>query len=156
MGLLDDIGKSINKVGKKTSEMASSAKLKLEINKHKSNIDKKYEALGARIYFLSKENLDRDEVVDMIIEDIDGLNLAIMNLEKEIEAIITETLITDHEECSSCGVILAEGVKYCNACGARRISDIEKKVCPNCQAEVGRVKFCNECGASVNHYDDHM
>lgn len=150
MGFLDDLGKSLNKMGKKTSEMANSAKLKLEITKNKSNIDKKYEELGARIYFLSKEGLNHDESVDKIIADIDQLNLNIVNLEKEIEAIAKEDAGEMLESCRNCGSDLTGEEKFCAECGTpiEEVVD-EAKTCPNCEAEVGDAKFCNSCGTSL-------
>jgi len=158
MGFLDDLGKSLNKVGKKTSEMASGAKLKLEITKNKSNIDKKYEELGARIYFLNKEGLEPDESISEMINAIDDMFLAIENLEKEIADIATEQSDGATENtCKHCGVTLAEGTKFCGSCGGKVeetkevVEEVitEKKLCPNCQAEVGEAKFCNSCGTSI-------
>lgn len=165
MGFLDDLGKSLNKVGKKTSEMASGAKLKLEITKNKSNIDKKYEALGARIYFLSKEGLAPDESIGEIIAAIDELFLAIENLENEIADITKEKNIeVDGLTCSKCGIELAEATKFCGSCGEKieikvelkedveakeEVETIKQKLCPNCQTEIGDSKFCNSCGTSI-------
>jgi len=166
MGFLDDLGKSLNKVGKKTSEMASGAKLKLEITKHKSNIDKKYEELGSRIYFLSKEGLAPDESISEIITSIDDMFVAIENLEKEIAAIATEDNKEVAEEdfkCKNCGEALAKGTKFCGSCGEKVeeetatpepveevVVENTKKLCPNCQAEIGDAKFCNSCGTSID------
>jgi len=158
MGFLDDLGKSLNKVGKKTSEMASGAKLKLEITKHKSNIDKKYEELGARTYFLNKEGLELDESIAEMISAIDEMFLAIENLEKEIADMAKEQ---DDEPaantCKQCGATLAGDTKFCGSCGGKveEIEEVaedvieEKRLCPNCQAEVGEAKFCNSCGTSL-------
>jgi len=147
MGFLDDLGKSLNKVGQKTSEMANEAKLKLEITKNKSNIDKKYEELGARIYFLAKENMEPDESVTTIIEEIDQLFLNIANLEKELSDGVQEEAVQANL-CKNCGAELAEGVKFCGSCGAQA-EEVSKKLCPNCGAEVGESKFCNSCGTSL-------
>ncbi|MCH4886793.1 zinc ribbon domain-containing protein [Acidaminobacter sp. JC074] len=148
MGFLDDLGKSLNKVGQKTSEMANEAKLKLEITKNKSNIDKKYEELGARIYFLAKENMEPDESVATIIEEIDQLFLNIANLEKELSDGLQEEEAVESNLCKNCGAALAEGVKFCGSCGAQ-VEEESKKLCPNCGAEVGESKFCNSCGTSL-------
>ncbi|MBI9012563.1 MAG: zinc ribbon domain-containing protein [Clostridiales bacterium] len=155
MGFLDDLGKSLNKVGKKTSEMASGAKLKLEITKHKSNIDKKYEELGARVYFLNKEGLELDESISEMISAIDDMFLAIDNLEKEIADIAKEQAAEPAaNRCKKCGATLAEDTKFCGSCGDKVEEVVEevvegKKLCPNCQAEVGEAKFCNSCGTSL-------
>ncbi len=150
MGFLDDLGKSLNKVGQKTSEMANEAKLKLEITKHKSNIDKKYEELGARVYFLAKENMELDESVSSIIGEIDQLFLNIANLEKEIstQEEVDEKVDDEGKSCRNCGAPMAEGVKFCGSCGTQAEEE-SKKLCPNCQAEVGESQFCNSCGTSL-------
>lgn len=151
MGFLDDLGKSLNKVGQKTSEMANEAKLKLEITKHKSNIDKKYEELGARVYFLAKENMELDESVSSIIGEIDQLFLNIANLEKEIstQEEVDEKVDDEGKSCRNCGAPMAEGVKFCGSCGTQAEEEESKKLCPNCQAEVGESQFCNSCGTSL-------
>lgn len=156
MGFLDDIGKSLNKVGKKTSDMANVAKLKLDITKHKSNIDKKYEELGSRIYFLSKEGLERDESVENFIKEIDDLYEAIKLVEAEIEKFAEEKSIPAQEvvqgkSCKNCGAPLEEQTKFCGSCGTKvEEPPVEAgKKCPNCGAEVGEAKFCNSCGTSL-------
>lgn len=154
MGFLDDIGKSLNKVGKKTSDMASVAKLKLDITKYKSNIDKKYEELGSRIYFLSKEGLDRDESVETFIKEIDELFAAIKLVEAEIEKFAEEKPQATPETlggktCSNCGAPLDENTKFCGSCGTKVEAVVEGKKCPNCGSEVGDAKFCNSCGTSL-------
>jgi RNA polymerase subunit RPABC4/transcription elongation factor Spt4 len=158
MGFLDDLGKSLNKVGKMTSEMASGAKLKLEITKNKSNIDKKYEELGSRIYFLNKEGMAPDESIATIIEEIDQLFVNIENLEKEIETINAQQEMKAQVEpvCRNCGQALKADSKFCAACGTKVEEEIieevqaaSEKLCPNCQAVVGDAKFCNSCGTSL-------
>jgi NADH pyrophosphatase NudC (nudix superfamily) len=159
MGFLDDLGKSLNKVGKKTTDMASVAKLKLDITKHKSSIDKKYEELGSRVYFLAKENLEMDESISTLINEIDELYEAIKLVEAEIEKFNVEK--PEEKEsapaeasgfpCSNCGAQLAPNTKFCGSCGTKveEPAPVEVKTCPNCNAEVGDAKFCNSCGTSI-------
>jgi RNA polymerase subunit RPABC4/transcription elongation factor Spt4 len=153
MGFLDDLGKSLNKVGKKTSEMASVAKLKLDITKHKANIDKKYEELGSRIYFLNKEGIDRDESVDNLIIEIDELFEKIRLVEVELKEATEQPEKVEESPikptCKECGEALEPGAKFCGSCGAKTGDVEEKKACPNCGAEVGDAKFCNSCGTSI-------
>lgn len=157
MGFLDDLGKSLNKVGKKTSEMANVAKLKLDITKYKSTIDKKYEELGSRIYFLNKEGVEMDESVTTLITEIDELFVQIKVVESEIEKINKEVPKAAEGPlvCASCGEELPEGTKFCGSCGNKVEEEVEAaptveiKKCPNCGAEVGEAKFCNSCGTSI-------
>lgn len=159
MGFLDDLGKGLNKVGKKTTDMANVAKLKLDITKHKSSIDKKYEELGSRVYFLAKENLELDESVSNLITEIDELYEAIKLVEAEIEKISAEKpaeakpAAKSGFPCANCGAELAEGTKFCGSCGAKveeqAPTPAVSKTCPNCNAEVGDAKFCNSCGTSL-------
>lgn len=147
MGFLDDLGKGLNKVGKKTSEMAGAAKIKLEITKLKGTIDKKYEALGSRVYFLKKENTPLDESVDVLIDEIDELFANVQALEAEIAEPVAK-------KCTQCGAVLEEGTKFCGSCGQPTVQTVETpvvegKTCPNCGAEVGDAKFCNSCGTNI-------
>lgn len=166
MGFLDDIGKSLNKVGKKTSDMASGAKLKLDITKLKSNIDKKYEELGSRVYFLAKENIEKDESIDTLIQEIDALFAEIKTIEAEIEKLNAEVekpevVKVQETICTNCGAEIKEDSKFCGSCGAK-VEDVEEvieeleevveeveNICPNCGTNVGTAKFCNSCGTSI-------
>lgn len=117
MSFLEDLGKGINKVGKKTGVMAKVAKTKLEITKVKSTIEKKYEALGSRVYFIYKENLEEEDSVKKLLEEIDDLyeSVALLELElKNSEAAQAKDLL-----CSNCGELLLEDAKYCGACGTK-------------------------------------
>lgn len=151
MGLLDDIGKGLNKMGKKTSDMAIVAKIKLEITKNKASIDKKYEELGSRMYFLHKEGLETDDSVMKLYEEIDELFEEVNRLEQELKG-SEEVEVEDEDEtadltCEKCGETIAEDAKFCGSCGTA----VEmKKECPNCGAEVGSAKFCNSCGTSID------
>lgn len=142
MGFLDDLGKSLNKVGKKTSEMANVAKIKLEITKAKGAIDKKYEELGSRIYFLSKEGLEHDESIDALIGEIDELF-------EKVKALEVEVAEAGNPKCPHCGAEVQEGVKFCGSCGKAVAEESNEKKCPNCGAVVGSAKFCNSCGTSI-------
>lgn len=146
MKILDGIGKGLNIVGKKTSEMASTAKLKLDITKHRTTIDKKYTEIGARYYFLRQENLESDEIIETLIEDVRELYEIIDALEKEV------VLIQGQEEqpnvCRNCENPLADHVKFCSECGVETNTTV--KVCSRCNSPVGESSFCSECGMSLD------
>lgn len=149
MGFLDDLGKGLNKVGRKTSDMANVAKIKLEITKNKSAIDKKYEELGSRVYFLNKEGIERDESIDNFFTEIDELFEKIANLELEIEGLNKEIQSEEHK-CPKCGANLKKETKFCGSCGAKVDEDIKEEAkCPNCGEVVGDAKFCNSCGTNI-------
>ena len=162
MGFLDDLGKGLNKVGKKTSDMAAVAKLKLEITKHKNAIDKKYETLGSKYYFMVKEGQSPDESMDILVDEINELFQNIENVQQEINKLnveaepVKEDIMPERTfKCSSCGTDLKEGTKFCGGCG-NKVETIPvpepaatMKKCPNCDAEVGDAKFCNACGTSL-------
>jgi hypothetical protein len=162
MGFLDDLGKGLNKVGKRTSDMAAVAKLKLEITKHKSGIDKKYETLGSKYYLMAKEGGSPDESMDILVNEINELFQNIENVQAEInklnaeaEPVKEDIMPEENFNCSSCGITLKKGTKFCGGCG-EKVEEIPVpepaaalKKCPNCDAEVGDAKFCNACGTSL-------
>lgn len=143
MGFLDELGKGINKVGKKTSELANVAKIKLEISNNKTTVDSKFQAIGERHYELSKNGmLLEDTIIEGLITEIDGLYEVIAELESKIMA----------NTCKNCGAALKDDTKFCGSCGKPVEAEqpvANEKVCTKCGAVVGDEKFCNSCGTSI-------
>ena len=57
-----------------------------------------------------------------------------------------EKLSTTKIECYSCKTLVDDSVKFCPNCG----NAMQKKTCPNCHTEnMPGTKFCTECGAKL-------
>ena len=63
---------------------------------------------------------------------------------------VKEAIDSTENKCPKCMATLANGAKFCSACGERVQAQTSKVICPNCQKanEIGS-KFCNECGAKL-------
>lgn len=142
--------------------MAAVAKLKLEITKHKNAIDKKYETLGSKYYFMVKEGGSPDETMDLLVDEINELFQNIQNVQEEINKLnveaepVKEDIMPEKPLSVQVVVrILKKAQKFCGGCGSK-VEEIPVpepaaalKKCPNCDAEVGDAKFCNACGTSL-------
>ena len=70
MSFMDKMAQTLNKVGEKTSEVANTTKIKMDIAKVKSHVDEKYKLLGELVYTALKENKTVDDQVQAYINDI--------------------------------------------------------------------------------------
>ena len=84
MSFIDKMAQTHNKVGEKTSEVANTTKIKMDIAKVKSNVDEKYKLLGELVYTALKENKTVDDQVQTYINEIDILKAEIANLESQL------------------------------------------------------------------------
>ena len=84
MSFMDKMAQTLNEVGEKTSEVANTTKIKMDIAKVKSNVDEKYKLLGELVYTALKENKTVDDQVQAYINEIDILKAEIANLESQL------------------------------------------------------------------------
>ncbi len=110
-----------NTVTKKAKSAVEISRLKLNAVELKSEISKKYEALGRLVY---ESRVDSTDAEDMIAECIDNINITYRRLDEVNEKIATAL---KRRRCSSCGSINANDALYCNRCG-KRMSEKKKIV----------------------------
>jgi len=114
MGIMDDVitgaKQTATTIGKKSAEFYDFAKLKVLLAETKSNLSKKYEALGKITYEAEKSGAFADTTE--IIVSIDILKEKITELEDKL---------AEHKNfirCESCDAYNTIGSKFCNDCGA--------------------------------------
>lgn len=108
-----------NTVSKKAKNAVEISRLKLNAVELKSEISKKYEALGRIVY---ESRMDSADAEDMIAECIDNINITYRRLDEVNEKIATAM---KRRRCSSCSAINTNDALYCNRCG-RRMSEKKK------------------------------
>ena len=98
---------------KKTSEVVSTEKRRLDISMLRSKMDKDLIRLG-RIYF---EKIKNDELGEgeekSICDSIKVKSAEIARLTRDIED------IKNDNKCSACGATVAAGSSFCSVCGAK-------------------------------------
>lgn len=119
MDFFDKLGKQASKTYKytteKTSKIAREAKLKMQMNEHKGQIEELYNKIGKRLY----ENHVLDDDIDIDIEkeveeyfiEIDELCDRIGEERKEI------LTLREKKQCPNCFCEIELDYNYCPNCG---------------------------------------
>ena len=113
--------------GKKTSEVITVQKLKVNAASLESQIARDFEALGRLIYADSRENGNSGEAAEELMTEIDGKRIHLESLQAEIAH------MKGNRICRSCGSANAPGATFCSRCGEKL--GMEKAAEPNPTAE---------------------
>ncbi len=170
MAFLDKLNTIAKNVGEKTGDAIEITKLNAKISGEKSAISELYKQLGEKIYEKYAAGAYQDIDMAELFDAVDARKANIADAEEKISAIkaenearaqagsaaqTAEKAAPAGPVCSCCGAPVAEGVKFCNQCGARQEAPAPivveaKKFCTNCGAEaVSGVKFCSQCGNKI-------
>ena len=150
------IDKSIKTVSSKGKELIETTKLKAEIKDVQDSIQKKFQALGKKVFeMLNKGGLNEEEL-RADCGKVSSLFKKITELEEAIKKVELESLKTkfghDATICSKCESLMRLGDKFCSSCGSTIIVDkSEGKICSTCNASLKEdAKFCMKCGAKMS------
>lgn len=127
MDIFDRIGKTATKAyqftADKTNKLSKEAKLRINMNNKKSQINTLYKEIGKSVY---RKHLDLDlEENDIIEEKIKNIDI----LSDEIKNISNQLLdLKDIKECKNCYSKILKEYKFCPNCGANQ-SENEIKNC---------------------------
>lgn len=125
MDFFDKLGKQASKTYKytteKTSKIAKEAKLKMQMNEHKGQIEDLYNKIGKKMYEHHIQNYDIDadmqsEVEDYYIE-IDEL---CDRIEEERKEMLT---LKEKKQCHNCFCEIELNYHYCPNCGDEQKED---------------------------------
>ena len=126
MELFEKIGDAASKTYKytaeKTSKIAKSTKIKMQINEHKRNIEDIYVEIGEAVY----ESFVRDKEIDMKYvqercEEIKDLSDKIINCKDEI------LKLNERKQCKNCYEEIDISAKYCPNCGCEQEIEQEEE-----------------------------
>lgn len=98
---------------KKTDEIVSISKLKIELSSAENKLDKAYLALGKAQYNVLKNNNDLEPLLNALVLDVNEKFEAVENLRKEIAN------QTGKGICKECGAALNVGAVFCSSCGKK-------------------------------------
>ena len=127
MNFFDKLGKEAKKTYKytteKTSKLAREAKLKMQMNEHKGEIEDLYELIGKKMYehHVNDKALDID--IEAVLEEyciqIDELCDLIEDERKEI------LTLKDKKQCPNCFCEIDLNCNYCPNCGYEQKEDLD-------------------------------
>lgn len=125
MDFFDKLGKQASKTYKytteKTSKIAREAKLKMQMNEHKGQIEELYNQIGKRMY----ENHIIDDEVDIDIEkEVEEYFIQIDEICDRIEEERKEILtLREKKQCPNCFCEIELDYNYCPNCGDEQKND---------------------------------
>lgn len=125
MDFFDELGKQASKTYKyateKTSKLAREAKLKMQMNEHKGQIEDLYQQIGRRMY----ENHIRKDEIDIDIEaEVEEYFVQIDELCDRIEEDRKEILtLREKKQCPNCFCEIELDYNYCPNCGDEQKED---------------------------------
>lgn len=125
MDFFDKLGKQASKTYKytteKTSKIAREAKLKMQMNEHKGQIEDLYNKIGKKMYEHHIQNNDIDVDIESEVEDyyieIDEL---CDRIEEERKEILT---LKEKKQCPNCFCEIELDYNYCPNCGDEQKED---------------------------------
>ncbi len=103
----------IDIAGKKTGEMISLQKLKVNASSLQYQISKDYEALGRLCYEARQNGEKNEDAISELIEEMDARKAELAELDRQI-ALAKGILI-----CPACSARNAITAAYCNRCGIK-------------------------------------
>lgn len=125
MDFFDKLGKQASKTYKytteKTSKIAREAKLRMQMNEHKGQIEDLYGQIGKRMY----ENHITDDDVDVDIErEVEEYFIQIDEICDRIEEERKEILtLREKKQCPNCFCEIELDYNYCPNCGDEQKND---------------------------------
>ena len=98
--------------GRKATDIADLAKLKLKLAENDKAVEATLTALGRLFYESRKESRElNEEMVSELLTQVEELYMTTEQLQAEIDA------TRGRKTCADCGAANPEGATYCNHCG---------------------------------------
>lgn len=154
--VIGSLDKGFKIISSKSKEFLETTKLKGEIKNVEETIQKKFQALGKKVFEMVNKKAFSEEALKIDCGEITVLYKKITELEEAIKKVELEASKMRHRSdtimCAKCGMPNKFGDKFCMSCGSAIIIEDkpEGKVCPACGASVKEgSKFCFRCGARL-------
>lgn len=125
MDFFDKLGKQASKTYKytteKTSKIAREAKLKMQMNEHKGQIEELYNQIGKRMY---ENHICKDDVDVDIEKELEEYFIQIDEICDRIEEERKEILtLKEKKQCPNCFCEIELDYNYCPNCGDEQKND---------------------------------
>lgn len=116
--VVDSVEKGAKNVSETSKKTADKMRIKKEINKFNSDINKAYASIGQK-YFELNADAPAEEYVDAVNSIIDA-KIKLDELNAELLALENKHI------CSNCGKTIKESHKFCPSCGTQNESFVEE------------------------------
>lgn len=103
-------------VGKKAGKLVDISKLKITETNISGDINKKYRALGEKVYNLAVEATEKNNILKDIEEEVEEIKELQYQLKTTRDIIADKTNKTT---CDNCGEVLNKDDLYCSNCGQK-------------------------------------
>ena len=154
MALLDEIGKGISGIGRKTAQMgrdfSDTSRLNSLIAEEERNVQNCYKQIGKLYVDLHKN--DCEDSFAVWVQNVLDSESKIAAYKKQVQA------IKGVRTCPSCGADVQKASAFCSVCGTRMPVEVPPRpqapadavICANCGAAMPRgTKFCTACGSKL-------
>ena len=148
--------KSIITVSSKGKEILETAKLKGEVIDTELSIQRKFNALGKKVFEMLNRGALNEEVLKKESAEISGLFSRIKELEETVKKVELEALKIKYVDtiiCYKCSSQNKSNANFCMNCGYAMTAkdNVDDKFCNSCKAPVEEgAKFCTSCGRRVD------
>ena len=150
------VDKSIITVSSKGKELLETAKLKGEVTDTEVSIQRKFNALGMKVFEMINRGALNEEVLKKESEEISRLFSRITELEETVKKVELEALKIQHVDtiiCYKCSSPCKSNANFCMNCGYAMAAEdkADDKFCNSCRAPVEEgSKYCTSCGQEVD------
>ena len=154
MALLDEIGKGISGIGRKTAQMSrdfsDTSRLNSMISEEERNVQNCYLQIGKLYVDLHKS--DYEPSFATWIQNLNESERKIADYKQQVQ------VIKGVRSCPGCGADVQRNAAFCNACGTRMpveppaapTAPADSVFCSSCGAAMPRgTKFCTACGTKL-------
>ncbi len=117
----DRFKETCNRVGKRTGDVVSVQKMKLDIADLEASREQIFATLGRAYYERLQTEEDVRESDALMLEKIDQKNAEIRALQEEIAA------VQEQKYCPKCNTLMAKSSNFCSYCGYKMAEEEEKK-----------------------------
>lgn len=142
MAFMDDLNKMMSNAGKKTREMADSAKINSAISEEEKKINALYYQAGK--LYVALHPTDYEPEFGSVMAQIADVEAKLSNYRQQLMQI--KGVIP----CSQCGADVPRNSVFCPSCGnemPRAENGVELEKCASCNNYVAKgQRFCTYCG----------
>ncbi len=140
MDFFDSARKALSDLAGETSKQAELARLKLDLENLRSQLEQIEAQAGRRVHDMYRQEMVNDQVLVDLCVRMEALEKQMRDLQSRIEAVRQEP-VTKERLCASCGKPVDKMAEFCAHCGNKL------PVCGHCYEPLSMGEaVCPSCG----------